>query len=106
MQHGPGVIEVATNLVALDCSRLQHAEYTSNHSGSSSSSTISPECSRDMFQGRDRVPKALLQGAGPEEVAAAVAVAAERHGLRPPGAGYITNRLPLELVELARQHLA
>jgi hypothetical protein len=42
-------------------------------------------------------------GAGPEQVMAAITAAAAQHGLPPPGPGYVTNKLPHELVQAARQ---
>jgi hypothetical protein len=97
LQHGPGVIEVATNLINIDWTML--------HSSSSSSSSSSSESASHMAAAAAAACSGVVPGrsAGPEQVMAAITAAAAQHGLPPPGPGYVTNKLPHELMQAARQ---
>lgn len=124
LQHGPCVIEVATNLVDLDwttyssSSRAQTSgtahSLAAAAAESSSTACHAPAADAEATDNRSAAAAAAAsggpnsrqcKGAGPEQVLAAIAVAAELHGLPPPGAGYVTNKLPRELLESARQQL-
>lgn len=93
LRHNPGVIEVATNLIAYD---WREAEATSGHAAQ-------PSGSSSALQQPKLVPEES-SGAGPSEVATAIAACAAEQGLTPPGPGYVTNKQPAELLLLAAQH--
>jgi hypothetical protein len=88
LQHGPGVIEVATNLIGLDWTTQHNSSSRVSHVAAAASAAAAAEAPG---------------GAGPEQVMAAIATAAAQQGLPPPGPGYVTNKLPHELIEAARQ---
>ncbi|WIA12498.1 hypothetical protein OEZ85_012531 [Tetradesmus obliquus] len=90
LQHGPGVIEVATNLIGMDWTTGSSSSHISSSSDSSRGSA-------------DPQTAAAARGAGAEQVMAAIAAAAAQHGMPPPGPGYVTNKLPAELLEAARK---
>lgn len=118
LPHGPGVIEVATNLIAYDgCGAVsssagmqqQAPSCTAAAESSSGGSGVSGHAgyvaaSNDAQQGQQSSSWAQ-QGAGPEDVAAAVSREAQLRGLPPPGDGYITNKTPAELMALAAKLL-
>jgi methylphosphotriester-DNA--protein-cysteine methyltransferase len=85
LQHLPGVIEVATNLTAYNWRRGSAAARAGQADSSSS------------HDSRDGVAEA---GAGPDEVAAAIAAHAARLGLPSPGPGYTTSKTPQQLLAL------
>jgi hypothetical protein len=128
LPHGPGVIEVATNLIAYDwrssaappgnecgTSPQQASSATaaapSSHNNSAGSShhhcQESAMHSHSSSSGGGSQPSSWsqLRGAGPEDVAAAVAQEARRHGLPTPGVGYVTNKTPPELIAYAAETL-
>jgi hypothetical protein len=98
LQHGPGVTEVATNLIDIDWTTAHSSE-----SNTSSSSTSAPSHTAAAAAAAAGAGVQPGRGAGPEQVMAAITAAAAQHGLPPPGPGYVTNKLPLELMEAARQ---
>lgn len=117
LPHGPGVIEIATNLVAYDwrtadgssgtSSSMGQTQQTGSDSGtqmppggSSSSSRSSVLWEHDGSWAAEQ-----LAGAGPPAVAAAVARETQRLGLPPPGTGYVTNKTPPELIAAAAERL-
>jgi hypothetical protein len=120
LPHGPGVIEVATNLLGYDGGRTvsssagtQQQAASCNAAAESSSGRGGPDvpgqpgsvaASSNARQGQQS-SSWTQPGAGPEGVAAAVSKEAQLRGLRPPGAGYITNKTPAELMALAAKLL-
>jgi hypothetical protein len=126
LPHGPGVIEVATNLVAYDwrlaastsSNGQQHQALfgaTANGSSSSSDASASATSVQQVNEYNAQVactPNGQhsssvfdLTGAGPAEVAAAIAQEAQKRGLQAPGPGYITNKTPSELIAIAAEKL-
>ena len=133
LPHGPGVIEVATNLIAYSwcssptprsdathqaataaagspsqadggqCSQPDPQEPSSSSSSTSTSSSSSSSSSGQL--GVQDSSWGSLTGAGPDEVAAAVAQEARRLGLPPPGPGYVTNKTPPQLLVYAAETL-
>jgi len=123
LPHGPGVIEVATNLIAYDWSRTEPQEAASGSPGPGTAAAHSRDSSPAASNAREAsqfpAPKAGsaedqpmcssrldgLTGAGPAEVAAAVAAQAQQLGLPAPGPGYVTNKTPPELIAIAAEQL-
>lgn len=103
LRHGPGVIEVATNLTHMDWTTC-----SASISGSSSSLGSHAQHDTSFSAARTQQDAAVSgsrprKGAGPEEVQQAVAAAADKHGLLPPGSGYVTNKMPTQLLEFAAE---
>lgn len=134
LPHGPGVIEVATNLIAYNWSSTsarkgdaahqqptaaaasrshpdssqrtqQETPMPSSSSGSSDGSSSSRGCSSSSQADGQQISWGPLTGAGPDEVAAAVAQEVRRLGLPPPGPGYVTNKTPPQLLAYAAETL-
>lgn len=116
LPHGPGVIEIAINLVAYDwrtadsssstSTSMGHKKQTRSDSGTQmppGGSSSSPSSVLGEQDGSWAVEQ--LAGAGPAAVAAAVAREAQRLGLPPPGTGYVTNKTPPELIAAAAERL-
>jgi hypothetical protein len=97
LHHGPGVVEVATNLTGMDWTSAHSSSSSSSSGGGSSSSMAAEPHTAAAAAG------APGRGADTQQVMAAIAAAAAQHGLPPPGPGYVTNKLPAELIEAARQ---
>lgn len=125
LPHGPGVIEVATNLIAYDwgraepreaasqsrpgpdtaaaCSRESSPTASSAHEASQSPAAKAAGSAEDQPMCSSR--RSISTGAGPDEVAAAVAAQAQQLGLPAPGPGYVTNKTPPELIAIAAEQL-
>lgn len=102
LPHGPGVIEVATNLIAYD---WRHQDVGAGNEASTAVSSSSSSSSSEAAGAQQPSSSMWSGGAGPIEVAAAVAQLAQQHGLPPPGPGYITNKTPPQMIATTEEQL-
>lgn len=103
LHHGPGVIEVATNLLNYDWNAHQHPTLASAAQASPADSWRNIAVEVEGSQ-EDRTSRDIMQGASPDDVQGVVEDAARSLGLPPPGQAYLTNKMPWELLQFAHDH--